>query len=380
MKSIILACLLMAAFLSGCANPSEPQKEGESAEPTVESFDIRHELHLQDHQEYEIFDYCDDIVLVLISDASKQNPMDINDQVNTTFYEEFVLFDLSSKTEESYPIQRFGICPSALSAFDGVVFSFFEVSPEQTLRSSIYFVDDSGIRSIYEGDFSPFGMGPALRRYDNAVLFSYLNETGDEFGVTKITETFASEPVLLFSTKEFDYISDDFRASDGSYGYTIGEESKVTFCVGTSDGKTNRIALPEGRKIHGFDVTKDKLFVALAADETDLTITSGIQVFDLKTGQLIFEQTDQVPWLYAISANEYGQICGFSNSMLKMYTLQDQLEEYEVDFTDISGSFFKILSDEDDFLVATYGFNKSPEFWIVSFESAVKEDKAAVTE
>ena len=365
MKPIILACLLIAAFLSGCADPSKPQEE-ENTEPAIESFDVKQELQLQDNQEYDIFDYRDNTVLALISDRSKQNPMDINDQVNTTFYEEFVLFDLSSKTEETFPIQKFGICPSALSAFEGVVFSFFEVNSDQKLTSSIYFVNDSGIRSIYEGNFSPFRMGPVMQHYDNAILFSYFNETANEFGVTKITETFEPEPVLLFNTKDFDYISDDFRASDDSYGYTIGDGGKVTFCVGTSDGSENRITLPEGKKIHGFDVTKNKLVVSLAADETGANTAPGIQVFDLHTGDLIFEQADKVPALYSISVNEHDQICGFDNFTLKMYTLQDRLEEHEIDSTDISGSFFKILSYKDNFLVATYGFDKNPEFWVIS--------------
>lgn len=78
-------------------------------QPTIESFDVRQALNLQENQDYEIFNYHDNTVLILIADRSKQNPLDINDQVNTTFFEDFVLFDLSSKTvKQEFPIHTSG--------------------------------------------------------------------------------------------------------------------------------------------------------------------------------------------------------------------------------------------------------------------------------
>ena len=362
-----LACLLTAALLSSCGETGGPQKEREDPGPAIKSVDVEQALALQEHQAYDIFDYRDGSALLLIWDQSRQNPMDINDQVRTTFYEEFVLLDLSSGTTESFPVQTFGICPSALSAFDGIIFSFFTVSSEQTLTASICYLDHSGMRSICEGGFSPFGMGPVLQHYDGGVLFSYLDETGETFGVTKITETFGTEPVLRFDAGEADYISDDFRASDGSYGYTVGEEGRVTFYLGTSDGKERRISLPEGRKIHGFDVSGDRLVVSLAGDAAETITWPGLQVFDLDTGACILEKTDNAPALYPIAVNERGRLCGFSGSQLKAYICGEQLEEQEIDAPDISGSFFKILSHGDDFLAAAYGFDKDSEFWLLSF-------------
>ncbi len=374
MKSIIWASLFVTMLLSGCANTETPQSDDKTWQPTIKSFDVNKLLDLRENREYAVFDYQDNVVLVLIADRSKRNPLDINDQTVTTFYESFVLFDLSSKTvKEEFPIQKFGICPSALMSFEGVVFSFFEVSPDRELNSSIQFIDDFGMQSIYDGDFSPFGMGPVLQHYDNAVLCSYLERECTAFGVMKLTKTFESEPVLHFRTEGVDYISDDFKASEVSYAYTIGNAGKVTFYVGTSAGTTNRISLPKGRKIHSFDVTSEVLIVSLAA--TDKNNPAGIQIFDLSTGELILEQVDSMPSLYSISVNEQGQMCGFSFSpnvtpsrphSLKLYSLKNQVEEIAVDTSAVSGSFFKTLSNEKNFLAAAYGYEQTPEFWVVS--------------
>lgn len=126
-----------------------------------------------------------------------------------------------------------------------------------------------------------------------------------------------------------------------------------------------RISLSEGRKIHGFDVTGETLIVSLAADKTNLNHMTGIQIFDLNTGEPISEQIDRASPLCSISVNEYDQMCGFSSSALKLYTLQDQVEEIIADTSAVSGEFFKILSDEKNFLAAAYGFDKNPKFWVV---------------
>lgn len=367
MKSLIWICLFVATLLSGCTFSGISHLEYDSYQPTIESFDVKQVLHLQESQDYDIFDYQDNVVLILVSDRSKQNPIDINDQVNTTYYERFVLFDLSLKEiKEDLPLQKFGICRSALSSFDGVVFSFFEVTPDHTLTSSIQFISSYGIRCIYNGNFSAFGMGPILQHYDNAILFSYLERENNAFGVMKITNTIEVEPILYFSTEEFDYISDDFKASKNSYGYAIGDAGKVTFCVGTSAGLTNQISLPEGKRIHGFDVTDEMLIVSLAADKTDLDGLAGILIFNLATGEPILENVDSADPLYSISVNEHNQMCGFCKSTLQLYTLQDRIEEIPADTSTVSGGFFKILSNGSNFLVATYGYNKRPEFWVVS--------------
>lgn len=381
MKSFILLCMFIATLLSGCSNsepahvneqPSPPQiesvdiKDSQIWQPTLESLDIEQVLHLQDNQSYDVFDFQDNLALILTSDPSKRNPSDINDQVTTMFYESFFLLDTSSKTViKEYPIQKFGICTSALSAFNGIVFSFFEISPDQTLDSSICYINTSGIQQIYEGSFSPFGMGPVLQHYDNSILFSYLDREGASFGVVKITETFEADTILHFRTEDVDYISDDFKASKNSYGYTIGESGKVTFCVGTNSGTTNRISLPEGRKIHGFDVTGDTLIVSLAADEMDLNKPAGILTYDLITGEPILELEDRSPPLYSISANEYEQMCGFSQSTLKFYTLREQVEKITTNTSTVSGEFYKILSNDNDFLVVTYGFETPPKVWLI---------------
>lgn len=218
-----------------------------------------------------------------------------------------------------------------------------------------------------------------MQHYNNGVLFSYLERENSTFGVIRITKSLEAKSVLQFSAEDVDYISDDFKASEAGYAYTIGDAGKVTFCVGTSAGTTNRISLPKGRKIHSFDLAGETLIVSLAA--TDKNNPAGIQVFDLNTGALISEQTNNMPSLYSISASEQGQICSFSFSpntinsqppSLKVYSLTNQIEEIAVDTSAISGSFFKTLSNGQNFLAATYGFNKSPEFWIVS--QAISKD------
>lgn len=360
-------CLFVLMVLPGCISSGTPELDESAWQPEIERFDVKQVLQLQENQEYDIFDYREDTVLILVSDRSKRNPLDINDQVNTTFYEKFVLFDFSLKeVTEEYPVQRFGICPSALLAFQGTVFSFFEVTSDKILCSSIYFIDNFGIQRICEGNFSPFGMGPVLQHYDNAVLFSFIDRENKTFGLTKISGSFDLEPILLFDSENVDYITDDFRASEGSYGYAVGEAGKITFYVGMSDGTETQISLPTGRKIHGFDLTKNELFVSLAGDGASSDSGTGIQIFDLRTGELLSEQMRKAMPIYSISANEYNQICGVRDFVLQYYTWGDRIEEITVNTSDISGGFFKILSYDKKFLVATYGYDKNPEFWIIS--------------
>ena len=381
MKAVLSLFLFFVLLMPGCTitQTSRPTEENIFS-LTSESVDLKKLLRLQGNQTCDVFDYQGDTALVLISDHSKQNPLDISDQTITTFYESFVLFDLSSKeAKKVLPIQRFGICPSALLAFEGVVFSFFEINPENGVTSSVQFIDVSGVKSIYTGNFSSFGMGPVLQRYDSGVLFSYLEsvefweQKSNTFGVIKIGESFEAESILQFSSEDVDYISDDFKASETGYAYVIGDGGKVTFCAGTSKGTTTQISLPQGRKIHSFDVINETLIVSLAA--TDKNTPAGIQVFDLNTGDLILEQTDNMPSLNSICANECGQLCGFSFSpnavkapppSLKVYSLTNQVEELTIDASVISGSFFNLFSNGKDFLAAIYGFSEEPKFWIIS--------------
>lgn len=97
MKAILSLCLFIVLLMPGCAAVETTQPENNALPLVIEHVDIKQLLRLQEDQEYDIFDYQGDTVLVLISDLSKQNPLDINDQTITTFYESFVLFDLSSK-------------------------------------------------------------------------------------------------------------------------------------------------------------------------------------------------------------------------------------------------------------------------------------------
>lgn len=60
-----------------------------------------------------------------------------------------------------------------------------------------------------------------------------------------------------------------------------------------------------------------------------------------------------------------GQLCGFSVSIFKMYSIKEPLEEIRLGDTLIHGEFYKIFPDKDSFLIVIYGFDDPPEFWKV---------------
>lgn len=187
MKRIVSIILLIILALSSCSHISSQKEQSSSSPGSLDTFDTEQVLNLSEDQKYDIWDYKDNIVLFLVSNLSKQNPSDINDQLTTTYYEAFILYDLLNESiVAELPIEKFGILSSALLAYDGVLFSLFEVTSEKNMESFIYFLNGHEMTSIYQGPYSPFNMGPILYRHDNAVLFSYYDNSENIFGLKKL--------------------------------------------------------------------------------------------------------------------------------------------------------------------------------------------------
>ena len=145
MKKFLLICCMLL-FLCSCTQgpvtedniPPNNSYEKDSASADAEEINITSMLSLQQDQSYVVCDYFEGNVLILISDSSKQNSNDITDQATTVFFEEFVVLNIQTQSIiNRYPIQEFGICPSAIQAFGGVVYPFFSVGTNQ-MDSQLY--------------------------------------------------------------------------------------------------------------------------------------------------------------------------------------------------------------------------------------------------
>ena len=374
MKKFLLICYMLL-FLCSCTQgpvtedniPPNNSYEKDSASADAEEINITSMLSLQQDQSYVVCDYFEGNVLILISDSSKQNSNDITDQATTVFFEEFVVLNIQTQSIiNRYPIQEFGICPSAIQAFGGVVYPFFSVGTNQ-MDSSIIFIDSSGKTVIYHGEFTPFSTGPVLHRYQDCLLFSFFNYKNNTFGISRIDSKFDVAPVLTFEASDCDYISDDFSVSNDHYVYAVGEKSSVTFYIGNDldDLSTTKVSLPQNEKIHGFSLTDDTLFVSVAAKTSEEDQQNPyIESFDLETGKSIKKRSLSAP-LYSITTNDSDQLCGFSVSIFKMYSIKEPLEEIRLGDTLIHGEFYKIFPDKDSFLIVIYGFDDPPEFWKV---------------
>lgn len=374
MKKFLLICCMLL-FLCSCTQgpvtedniPPNNSYEKDSASADAEEINITSMLSLQQDQSYVVCDYFEGNVLILISDSSKQNSNDITDQATTVFFEEFVVLNIQTQSIiNRYPIQEFGICPSAIQAFGGVVYPFFSVGTNQ-MDSSIIFIDSSGKTVIYQGEFTPFSTGPVLHRYQDCLLFSFFNYKNNTFGISRIDSKFDVAPVLTFEASDCDYISDDFSVSNDHYVYAVGEKSSVTFYIGNDldDLSTTKVSLPQNEKIHGFSLTDDTLFVSVAAKTSEEAQQNPyIESFDLETGKSIKKRSLSAP-LYSITTNDSDQLCGFSVSIFKMYSIKEPLEEIRLGDTLIHGEFYKIFPDKDSFLIVIYGFDDPPEFWKV---------------
>ena len=209
MKKFLLICCMLL-FLCSCTQgpvtedntPPNNSYEKDSASADAEEINITSMLSLQQDQSYVVCDYFEGNVLILISDSSKQNSNDITDQATTVFFEEFVVLNIQTQSIiNRYPIQEFGICPSAIQAFGGVVYPFFSVGTNQ-MDSSIIFIDSSGKTVIYHGEFTPFSTGPVLHRYQDCLLFSFFNYKNNTFGISRIDSKFDVAPVLTFEASD----------------------------------------------------------------------------------------------------------------------------------------------------------------------------------
>ena len=101
------------------------------------------------------------------------------------------------------------------------------------------------------------------------------------------------------------------------------EDVSKTFYIGNDldDLSTTKVSLPQNEKIHGFSLTDDTLFVSVAAKTSEEDQQNPyIESFDLETGKSIKKRSLSAP-LYSITTNDSDQLCGFSVSIFKMYSI-----------------------------------------------------------
>ena len=88
--------------------------------------------------------------------------------------------------------------------------------------------------------------------------------------------------------------------------------------------------MPQNEKIHAFSLTDDTLFASVAAKTSEENQQNPyIESFDLETGKSIKKLSLSAP-LYSITTNDSNQLCGFSASIFKMYSIKEPLEEIQL--------------------------------------------------
>lgn len=359
--SVAIICAL--CMFSGC---TENNVVDNTKNEKLRLIDTAELLSISESQTYDVLDFVDNKALILISDTNRKNPKDVNDQFTTTYYEKLVLLNVEIlMVEKEYKIQKFGICKSALLAFDGVVLSAFAVGIDNELKSSIIYLGPDGVRIIYDGNYTPFGTGPILRRCKGDVLYSYFDYSRGCFGLNKINSNFEVEPIIDFSLSEVDYISDDLVTSASNYAYAIGEREKVTFYIGVGN-QEKKIVLPKGTRIHGFDITEQHLVVAIAPNEEGGGQEAKIELYCLESGKLTNRHLLNGA-IYKITMNESKVICGFNSFVMTLFELaHDDFQKIDVGETLIHGDFYNVYSDGNKFLISIYEFASIPKLWVVS--------------
>lgn len=365
----IFAVLSLLLFVCGCETFRKNCLDEAHDVATSTFIDLEGLCFMESTKEFTVCDFWEDNVLLLVYDPELSNESDINDEASTIYYEEFIVLDVKQKVIlQRYPIYEFGIFKSAVYAFDGVLCSFFNVSNQQ-LDSSIIFLDGKEQSIVYQGDFTPFGTGPVLRRYQEGTLFSYYDCETDSFGINFVDSSLNVSPVLFFDGTMTDYISDDFSVSSEYCVYAVGENSSVTFYVGDASKeniKIKKIPLLPGKKIHGFSTTENTLFVSVSEDIGELKqMNPYIESFDIKTGisQNVFQLSSA---FYNITASD-DMLCGFSLFRLIVFEIADiSLKQVELDNTLIHGDFYEVYPYKNTFLVVAYDFTSSPSMWLIS--------------
>ncbi len=370
----VFPMILLLLFLTGCNRTPgawpEPTREEPAVEATVQLLGdtLGRSLNLREGQLYEVRDYTETYILLLITDPDKKPDAVINDQFLPVYCDKFVLYDTAAcSVVKEYPIDRFGYCPSAVYAFDGVAFSFFSVTDALEMDSAVLFTKGEAPVVVHQGSYSPFDAGPVLHRSKCGVLFSYHDYQTDEFGLSLLDPNLRVTSVLDFTAADTDYISDDFASSSNYAVYAAGQDPAVVFYVVQADDLSTPfpVVLSAGEKIHGFTVNDEVLYVSVTESEGGKGETPCVKTADLKTGQWLDALSMDLP-LYRITANEENEICGFQYSTFCLYRVDGALHKESLGDTLIQGDFGAVFSWGERFLVALDRMEGSPRVWLIS--------------
>lgn len=365
-NSIALYSVILISILNGCTstNIQVPQltQSKNSYVAEIKQTDIIRELKLNDNQSYDIYDYYNDSILILIYNLDKINPSEpLGAQSNTQYIEKFILFNLSTnKIVNEFELGIFGFCHSAVYAFEGVFFSLVTLN-----SASIIYLNSMGNQKICDVEATPYDLGPILHRSKDAVIFSFLNSSDNIFGLKKISSDMAVEPLLTFDATKVDFITEEFKVWENHFVCVVGVDNKVTFYLGSFDEGPVEISLAEGEKIHSFDIANDYLILSKEYG----TLEEGyffLEKFDFNGNSIETYPMNQP--LYRICANSSGQFCGFYfNSPIELFDSTNKIKYLSTNSSMINSTFNSALSNGKQFVITSYDYPR-PSLWQIVIE------------
>lgn len=373
MKRIFRAIALLALVLGGCARPVESSTPPPT-EPPAPPAPIRlTALNLSPTQTYDIYDFHQDQLLLLIYDTEKRDPLeDETAQAPKHYFESFLLYDVArDKITAEYPIDQFGHCLSAVWAYDGIFYTLVTQDGQRPTTCSLLFQTNQDPRTVCELPLTLFNTDHHLCRLGDEVIFSYRNELTDgAFGVSKIGKDLTVTPLLTFTADQGNSPTNLVTLGD-RYLYGAEENGLPTVYAGTLTGEVTTIRLSEGEKLPAFCLTGDYivLCVTRANDAPASPGMSRLVRFD-QTGKQVDEYDLSQP-LFTLTGTENNTVCGrvtaANPAYLQVFSLGDAIAPVEV-AEDTVGHFNLLISDGASFVLAQTTMIQPPQLWLLPAE------------
>jgi hypothetical protein len=367
--------LLFALSAAGCspAPAATPQK---TLQVAADHIPLARHLGLTASQSYLICDDQLNRLLIVTYDTEKQNPSEGGrDQANTTYYYDFVQYDLNTQSVvNTFPIRQFGFIPSACFAFDGFVYSYTAETKPETWDTALFYQPTDGAqekqRVAQIPTPTPFISGPTLSRCGEDVVFGYGND-GDSFDLSVLQPDLTVSPLLSFPWKtmeDTEWITDEFRTSGTHYLYPVGQDGQVVLYVGQPGQEPTQISLPKGEKLFAFALADDQILVSRTNQSAGGSFC--IERLDLTGKSLeVYETPEQYQ---GICCNDLSQFCVFgANLPLGVFAIVDgSIQPVPVDTTFLASTWNFALSNGAGFVLASHLPQEYPEVWRISVNKA----------
>lgn len=373
--------LLFALSAAGCspAPAATPQK---TLQVAADHIPLARHLGLTASQSYLICDDQLNRLLIVTYDTEKQNPSEGGrDQSNTTYYYDFVQYDLNTQSVvNTFPIRQFGFIPSACFAFDGFVYSYTAETKPETWDTALFYQPTDGAQEkqrieVSSPALSPLGAGPVLSRCGDSVVLGYSTETQAQ-GIASssfkiIRSDLTVSPLLSFPWKTMEdeeWITDEFRTSGTHYLYPVGQDGQVVLYVGQPGQEPTQISLPKGEKLFAFALADDQILVSRTNQSAGGSFC--IERLDLTGKSLeVYETPEQYQ---DICINDASQFCVFGASLpLGVFAIVDgAIQPVPVDTTFLASTWNFALSNGTGFVLASHLPQEYPEVWRISVNKA----------